>query len=282
MCSSLVLSLLLAGCGGAVGTAPCKLRVHAAPEDRVFTGESNKSDEAEAKTGALVDAFVQAASELGVRVTSEQLFKAVRTSEGDQEEFLIVETAEAVPVEFRGTRRAFCREGDVMRAKVAIPAAEWSRIVRVRRGRTALIVDCKTEPEGVCGEEVEAELRKRAVDAGLAVATTVAGKVDAALSDTAAAIELGARHEAAFLLLVTLRGRLHAVERGVMYAYANASASLVETSDGKVLQAAALENVKGAHFEKVGSVQYGPVDAVRKAIGEALEALGERMGYWRR
>jgi hypothetical protein len=282
--AAVIFAPFLLCCGGARLAASCKPLLPDDPADRVFTGESRRADEREARTGAVVDAFVQAASQLGVRVTSEQLFKAVRTAEGDEEEFFVVETAEAVPVEIRNTRRAFCRSrGDgVMRATVVIPAGEWARIMRMHRGRTALIVDCRTEPEGGCGEETLAALREKARQAGLAVSSTVKASAQAALADTRSAMELGVRHKAAFLLFVTLRGRFHGTEAGVMYARSDISASLAETSDGKAQRAVAIEGVKGAQFARIGSVRYAPIDAVRKSMSAAVSELGERMEAWPR
>ncbi len=197
---------------------------------------------------------------------------------------IVVRSSERVArIEVRGAEAAYCQDdgGDVVRAAVAIPAAEWSRLERVRRGRTLLVVRCATEPAGGCGDALVERLRDVASAAGLAVATVLAeppAGVDARSGP--ALVGLGQRHKVSRILWLDLTAEFRTRHEGVLYAYTTVRGTLVETSDGKTERSVAVEDVKGAVYEDLGHTKNGRDDAVQESISQALSELRDELAGW--
>ncbi len=285
--AALMAALVLGGCAttGAATDAPaqaCQPQLVAPPGARVFRGLARAGDPAEARERARLGALVEALKELGVEISSEMTDTWTHIDGVDRSHIEVRSRERVEPLEVRGARVAYCQAGArAVRAALAIPPGEWTRLARERRGRTLLVLQCRSEPAGGCDAALLERLRAAASGAGLAVASALAAPPEGVDSHSAEAmVALGREHSVARVLWLDVAAEFRTRHEGVLYAYTTIRGKLVETSDGKTLRTVAVEDVKGGVYEKLGHTRNKPDAAVRESVGEALEELTEEMAYW--
>ena len=281
---SFILALAAASLLGACATAaptPCEPTVRASRGALVFRGEAPAA--ADARERARLSAIVEALKRLGVEIGSEVQDEWTHVDGADATRIVVRSNERVARIEVRGAEAGYCEDqgGDTVRAAVAIPAAEWRRLERIRRGRTLLVLRCATEPAGPCGDALLERLRAVAAGTGLTIATALGEPppgVDA--HSGPALVDLGRQHQVSRILWLDLASEFRTRHEGVLYAYTTVRGKLVETSDGKTERTVAVEDIKGAVYEDLGHTKNGRDDAVRESISQALSALRDELAAW--
>ena len=284
----------LSACSGAKGgPPPCTAAMKRGAV--VWQGDAMGADMQGTRQKAFANALSEGLSPLGVKVKGDVKIqqrqqtkvgpngKAVTTGLDSVESNQTIKLEE---VEVRSFKVTYCRPPDkdqTIRAVVTLPGAEFNRIKRVKTGRTLLVLDCKSEPEGACSSDLAAGLRKAADQAKLSVSDVI--KPPAGISGRSGQdlLRLGAEKGAAYVLWVELSGRFKVKEEDVLYAFADGWAGMTETSDGKSLRSITLDPaVKGAVYDQVGAQKNGPVDATRESLRNAVRELSDQLRWWKK
>ena len=291
---SLVSATVLVACGGAAKGPP----VCAPSMNRgavVWQGDALGADMQGTRQKAFANALSEGLSPLGVKVKGDVKIqqrqqtkigpggKAVTTGVDSVESNQTIKLDE---VEVRSFKVTYCRpanKGQTIRAVVTLPGSEFNRIKRMKTGRTLVVLDCKSEPDGACSNDLAAGLRKAADQAHLSVSDVIKPPKDISGRNGQDLLRLGASKGAAYVLWVELSGRFKVKEDDVLYAFADGWAGMTETSDGKSLRSVSLDPaVKGAVYEQVGAQKNAPVDATRESLRGAVRELSDQIRWWKK
>jgi len=279
--------LTLTACGGTKANqpelGPCNPRVQAQPGSKIFKGFIEGPNKAETRQAAMVRTLGEALQPLGVQISSE-LTTADMVADGvDSSSITLKEKVSLKPIQVRDLKVGYCYDGKIsaVRAAVAITDGEWKRLKRVYRGGTLLVLDCKTKPEMECEDDLFDALSKAAADAGLKVTSSIEAPKGVRKGSARALIALGEEEDAAQILWVSLKAKFKGEFDDVLYAYASASASLVETSDGQIEKSANREEIKGAHYAELEGIKYGPETVLNLSMKKAIAELHEEMRGWK-
>lgn len=292
----LLIGLLLpmTSCLGQKGPPPCG-EPGGRPGVQVWTGDAMGADIKGTRDKAFANALNEGLSPLGVRVkgdvkiqqrtetTRDASGRVVTTARDMAESNAIIKLDE---VEVRNFKVEYCTppdKDDTIRAVVRLPGSEFARISRMKKGRTLMVVDCKSEPDGACDNSVVAGLRKAADAAKLDVADVIKPPEGVDSKNGEQMVMLGANKAAAYVLWVQLQGTFKAKQDDVLFAFSEAAAFMSETSDGKSLRSLALDGpVKGAVYEQVGAQKNTEVDAVRDSLRKAAGELADQIRWWKK
>ena len=263
--------------------------------DVVWTGDAPGPDIKGTRDRARANALTEGLSPLGVKVSGVIVIdsgtktvigpdgKAVTTGEENVSSKQVMKIGD---FEVRDYKVDYCRppnKAGTIRAVVKLPGSEFNRIKRVKRGRTLLVLDCKSEPDKACSDDLAAGLRKAADQANLSVSDVIRPPKGVSGRNGQDLLRLGAEKGAAYVLWVELSGRFKVKEEDVLYAFAAGWAGMTETSDGKSLRSITLDPaVKGAVYDQVGAQKNGPVDATRESLRNAVRELSDQLRWWKK
>ena len=240
-----VLSVLgMTGCGGAHCTPQFAYSSIQGPV-KEFMGSAKGPNAGSTERAALADALTRGLQTLGVRVQGQirvtrkaDCLKAggtrqqcvTRMSIGDST------SVSVAPIEVRDFEEAYCYDGDSahMRSLVRVPASEWNRLVRVRRGGTVLVLDCA--PQLACTDVVLAAVRQAVQASGILVHQVINPSSPGQSGDLSWLLETGLSNGAGYVLSVSLQSRRQDEAEGVLYGVTDITARLIETSDGQELR----------------------------------------------
>ena len=239
----------------------------------------------------MLGALAEGLAPLGVRVsaasTSVERERVVEGAPGgDRSQF--TSTAESVvradfgEVEVRDFKVDYCQPAqgpESVRARVTMSVAEWERVKRVKRGKTLLVVRCRSDAPGVCDDVVAQGARQAAQGAGLAVAAVVQAPEGLSAQDADAVLGLGVKHAALHVMVVELRvravGQTGEGEAATFFASTEAFAAVVETSNGKTLATWKPQGGRSRPFKAGQYAQHGGAEAAqRRSLKFALHGDG--------
>ena len=149
----------------------------------------------------MVRTLGEALQPLGVPVSSVLKSTQIAADGVDSSRVILQEKVSMKTIEVRDLKVGYCYDGAIsaVRVALAIPDAEWKRLTRIYRGGTLLVLDCKTEPEGACDDELFDTLSDAAGDAGLNVTSAIEPPKGVRKGSARALIALGEKEEAAQL-----------------------------------------------------------------------------------
>ena len=243
------LALCMTACGATqsllVGPA-CPTKSPNTPSGgRLFAGTVPGQFDPATQQQAFSHALTEGLKELGVEVSASTVRSAtteVVARDGDE---AVLETSlerrdmsvKLGAVEVRRATATYCSMPGTppqVQAFVRIPGSEWLRLLRAISGKTVLVVGCSSEPEGGCRPEIEDSARNAAQAAGFDISYAEMRSADE-LPDDAGAIALSNQHGAAWVLVISLRGRTLRGDDPV-FAETKSLVRLIETSDGTTIR----------------------------------------------
>ncbi len=284
---------LLLACGGARSGPPDCKPVRARHGAKVWTGFSLGTDLPGTRAKAFANALSAGLGPLGIKVSGDVRIEqrtdttinaagqVATTARDSTSANTLVKLSE---VEVRGFGVNYCRPSgprDAIEARVTVPLSEYSRIRRVKRERTLLVVACRSEPTGACDQEILALLRNVGNKSDMKITDAIFAPAKLKLGQREPLLKLGVEKDAAYVFWVRLNSRFSVEEDGVLYAFTDGTGRLVETSDGKAIADAAIQRAKGAVYKKVGARVGRPIDAARASLRKAVEDLHEKIRWWK-
>jgi hypothetical protein len=228
-----------------VGPA-CPLERPRAPRGgKLFTGLVPGAFDPATRQAAFGEALSEGLKLLGVEISSSMMRSAttdVLAVDGQESVTEATTTRSDISVnlgavEVRQAKADYCSaagEPAQVQAFVTIPGSEWLRLVRSTSGKTVLVVGCSSEPEGGCRPEIENSARNAAQAAGFDISHAEMRSADD-LPDDRDAIALSNQHGAAWVLVISLRGKTLSGDDPV-FAETRSLARLIETSDGTTIR----------------------------------------------
>lgn len=239
---------------------------------RYYVGRTTGADsEQDARRLAREDAVRQLIQEIGVTVSEES--KSVQRERDGQYsyEVQLQVTSKSKPVRLSNLKEegeyfeTWWRAGTKVDAwaMISIPEADFGKARRSLVGKVLLVWECASTPGGACASAHEETVKAAASDAGRPLVPEIARLPQQTLP------VLGANKGAALVLSVKLNATFDSEHHGEFYAFATATAQLIDTGDGKVVCSADTGQVKAGHFSKK--------DAARTALNEAVKQLADEL-----
>ena len=239
---------------------------------RYYVGHTTGADsEEDARRLAREDAVRQLIQEIGVTVSEES--KSVQREKDGQYsyEVQLQVTSKSKPVRLSNLKEegeyfeTWWRSGTKVDAwaMISLPQADFATARRALIGRVLLVWECASRPDGACATAHEEAVKAAATDAGRPLVPETARLPQQTLP------VLGANHNAALVLSVKLDATFDSEHHGEFFAYATATAQVIDTGDGKVICSVDTGQVKAGHFSKK--------DAAKTALDEAVKQLAAEL-----
>ena len=209
-------------------------------------GPSSVKSRQDAKLNALkemlqsVNVSVSSQTDISKRATQKRVGSTLRTKETIT--VTIKGAMRTQQMDVRGARTEYCQSPTgTIRATVTVSQDELERIKRMSLGHTLIVLQCRSPEPGECQRsKLHDRLRKAVVDADLKPVAVLEPEKTMSPNNPGAMKRLGRRHDAAYVLWVSLEGRNRCgtgecKDRPLFAAVTTASFSLVESGDGKAI-----------------------------------------------
>ena len=257
-CGLLLGTAGLLACSGARAGPPACKPSRARGAAKIWSGLAHGADLPGTRAKAFANALNNGLGPLGIRVSSDVRIeqrsdttinaagKVATTGRDTTTANTRVKLAE---IEVRGFGVTYCRPSgrdDAIEARVTVPLSEYSRIRRVKRGRTLLVLACQSKPAGACDQETLAALRDVGKKSGLDITNAIMAPPGLDPGQREPLLALGVDKDVAYVFWVRLNSHFSVEEDGVLYAFTDGAGRLLETSDGKAVADTAIQRVKGA------------------------------------
>jgi hypothetical protein len=150
---------------------------------------------------------------------------------------------------------------------VSLPTENIKVARRMAKGAVMVAWNCSADKKAECSKRLLDPVRALVSKLGSKLLPTVKNS-----ENSENACPLGVRHDAAFVLFIDLDAKFHSEVHGEFYAYADANADLVDTSEC-TSKAFEIERQKGGHFNAKAAVGA----AMKKAVDELAAELEYRL-----
>ncbi len=239
---------------------------------RYYVGRTTGAgSEEDARRLAREDAVRQLIQEIGVTVSEES--KSVQREKDGQYsyEVQLQVSSKSAPVRLSNLKEegeyfeTWWRGGTKVDAwaMISLPEADFAKARRTLVGRVLLVWACASTPDGACASAHEETVKAAATDAGRPLVPQIARLPQKPLP------VLGADNNAALVLSVNLKTTFDSEHHGEFFAFATATAELIDTGDGKVVCSVDTGQVKAGHFSAK--------DAAKTALNDAVKQLAEEL-----